>query len=88
MKKIADEVTLIESPSHTTRMDLLALDEVLGKLAAIDARQARLVELRFFGGLSVEDVAALLGVSDSTVKKEWRRVRAWLSDELDSEASR
>ena len=57
---------------------------MLDKLAAVDARQARLVELRFFGGLSVEDVAAVLGVSDSTVKKEWRRVRAWLSDELES----
>lgn len=83
-EKRAAELTFIESPSQTTTMDLLVLDDVLNKLSAIDARQARLVELRFFGGLSVEDVAAVLGVSDSTVKKEWRRVRAWLNDELES----
>lgn len=81
-KDLAEEVTLIESPSHTSSINLLALDEVLDKLAAIDSRQARLVELRFFGGLSVEEVAVVLDVSESTVKKEWRRVRAWLSDEL------
>lgn len=80
----AEEVTLIESPSRALTIDLLALDDVLAKLAQVDARQARLVELRFFGGLSVEDAAAVLGVSDSTVKKEWRSARAWLSDELEA----
>jgi len=63
-------------------IDLLALDEALLELAKFDAQQARIVELRFFGGLSIEEVAEVLGVSDSTVKREWRVARAWLHSEL------
>ncbi|HNO77873.1 MAG TPA: ECF-type sigma factor [Phycisphaerae bacterium] len=74
--------TALLTPSHNTAIDLLALDEALTRLAQLDERQARLVELRFFGGLSVEEVAGVLDVSKSTVEKEWRRVRAWLIDEL------
>lgn len=62
--------------------DLLALDEALNKLAAKDARKARIVELRVFGGFSVEDVAGLLGTSKSTVEQEWTFIRAWLRREL------
>lgn len=62
--------------------DVLALDECLERLAALDARQAKVVELRFFGGLSVEEVAEALGVSKRTVEGDWTFARAWLSREL------
>jgi RNA polymerase sigma factor (TIGR02999 family) len=62
--------------------DVLAVDEALTRLAALDADQARLVELRFFGGLTVEEIAPLLGRSERTVKREWRLARAWLFRDL------
>lgn len=62
--------------------DLLALDEALEKLAEIDSRQAMIVEMRFFGGMSVAEVAEVLGVSKRTVEGEWTMVRAWLRREL------
>jgi len=62
--------------------DLLALDEALDKLAQVDPRQASIVELRFFGGLSVAEVAEVLGVSKRTVEGDWTMVRAWLRREL------
>jgi RNA polymerase sigma factor (TIGR02999 family) len=58
--------------------DLLALDEALTQLEALDERQARIVEMRFFAGLDVEEVAATLGVSERTVKREWQKARAFL----------
>jgi RNA polymerase sigma factor (TIGR02999 family) len=60
--------------------ELLALDEALGELAALDERLARTVELRFFGGLSVEETADVLGTSPRTVKRDWRKARAFLYD--------
>jgi RNA polymerase sigma factor (TIGR02999 family) len=62
--------------------DVLALDEALVKLAALDERQARVVEYRFFGGLTMEEIAEVLGVSKRTVEGEWRVARAWLHREL------
>lgn len=62
--------------------DLLALDAALEKLAALDAQQSRIVELRFFGGLTVEEIAQVLGVSSSTVERSWRFARAWLLGEV------
>lgn len=62
--------------------ELVDLDEALERLAALDERQARIVELRFFGGLSVEETAAVLDVSPRTVKREWAVARAWLRAEL------
>jgi RNA polymerase sigma factor (TIGR02999 family) len=62
--------------------ELLALDEALGRLAQLDERQARLVELRFFAGLTVEETAAILGVSPRTVKRDWAVARAWLHGEV------
>ena len=64
--------------------DLLALDEVLAKLEKADPRAARVVELRFFGGLSEDEVAEVLGVSAITVKRDWRATRAWLIGRLQS----
>lgn len=58
--------------------DLVALDDALTKLAAIDPRKSKLVELRFFGGLSVEETAEVLSVSIITVKREWKLAKAWL----------
>jgi RNA polymerase sigma-70 factor, ECF subfamily len=63
-------------------IDLVALDEALEKLARIDARQSRLVELRYFGGLSVEETAAILGIAPITVKRDWALARTWLYLEL------
>ena len=58
--------------------DLLALDAALGRLARMDPRQAQIVELRFFAGLSVEETAENLGISEKTVKRDWSVARAWL----------
>ncbi|MDQ1525289.1 MAG: hypothetical protein QOE47_3213, partial [Pyrinomonadaceae bacterium] len=58
--------------------DLIALDDALTALAALDEQKSRIVELRFFGGLSVEETAEVLGVSAPTVKRQWRMAKAWL----------
>ncbi|MBA2528032.1 MAG: sigma-70 family RNA polymerase sigma factor, partial [Pyrinomonadaceae bacterium] len=68
--------------AEETDVDLLAIDEALDRLAAIDPQQARVVELRFFSGLSVEETAAALGVSPKTVKRNWSVARAWLRREI------
>src|SRR6476659_9512069 len=62
--------------------ELLALDQALCGLESLDARQARIVELRFFGGLTVEETAEVAGISPATVKREWRTARAWLAREI------
>ncbi len=59
-------------------VDLVSLDETLKELAKFDEQQARIVELKFFGGLTNEEIAEVLSVSDSTVKREWRSAKAWL----------
>ena len=61
---------------------LLTVNNALEKLEALDERQARLVELRFFGGHSIEEAADLMGISASTAKREWKFVRAWLKNEI------
>lgn len=65
--------------------ELVALDEALRSLAEIDERKSRVVELRYFGGLSVEETAEVLSVSPDTVTREWRRARAWLHKAVTSE---
>jgi RNA polymerase sigma-70 factor, ECF subfamily len=69
-------------PGPQASVDVLALDEALGRLAELDARKSRLVELRYFGGLGIDEAAAVLGVSPATVKREWTTARAWLRREL------
>ena len=64
-------------------IDLLALDEALERLAQMDPEQARLVELRFFGGLTVEETAAAMNISPATVKRHWTVAKAWLTRELE-----
>jgi RNA polymerase sigma factor (TIGR02999 family) len=69
-------------------VDLLALDSALNKLAAMDAQQSHLIELRFFGGLSVEEAALVMGVSTRTVERSWTAARAWLRVEMTADARR
>jgi RNA polymerase sigma-70 factor (ECF subfamily) len=71
-------------PADDSALDVLALHEALERLAELDPDQARLVELRYFGGLGIEETAEALGVSSSTVKREWAVARAWLRRELES----
>ena len=63
-------------------IDLLALEEAMSSLEKVDARQARIVELRFFGGLSLEETAFVLDISETTVKREWAFAKAWFQREL------
>jgi RNA polymerase sigma-70 factor (ECF subfamily) len=74
-----DEVDVVTAkPSY----DLLSLDEALDTLETLDPRKARVIELRFFTGLTVEESAVALGVSPETVKRDWRLAKAWLSSQL------
>jgi RNA polymerase sigma factor (sigma-70 family) len=75
---------LVISPERGA--DLVALDEALSKLTAIDARKSKVVELRFFGGLSVEETAEALQISAVTVMREWSMAKAWLYNSLNNEA--
>ena len=69
-------------------IDLLALDEALERLNELDPEQARLVELRFFGGLTVEETAEAMNISPATVKRHWTVAKAWLTRELERHADR
>jgi RNA polymerase sigma-70 factor, ECF subfamily len=77
-------VTLVEGEhaAPNSDVDLVAVDEALQELAKLDARKARVVELRFFGGLSLEETAEALQVSTDSVGRDWRAARAWLMREL------
>lgn len=78
-KLVLDEA--ISLPAHQP-IDLIALDEAMRSLEKIDARQAKIVELRFFGGLSIEETAYVLKVGESTVRREWTFAKAWFQREL------
>ncbi|HEV3006263.1 MAG TPA: ECF-type sigma factor [Pirellulales bacterium] len=84
MRRIALDEANVLSPQRDE--DLLTVDEALERLAEVDERQAAIVELRFFGGLSVEEVAETLGLSKRTVEHEWTMIRAWLRRELSEDA--
>jgi len=73
-------------PAPAADFDVLALDELLVRLAAFDARKSRIVELRYFGGLSLEETARVLDVAPRTVEREWRVARAWLHGQLTRDA--
>ena len=81
-QKVPIEDVVLISEEQTD--DLIALDSALERLAKIDARQSRIVELRYFGGLTVEQTAEVLGISPKTVKRDWAVARAWLHRELRS----
>jgi RNA polymerase sigma factor (TIGR02999 family) len=76
-------LTLDESMALPQRdVDLLALDEALDRLAKLDSQQSQIIELRYFGGLSIEDTSEFLGISPATVKRSWASARAWLRREM------
>ncbi|MFN7733550.1 MAG: sigma-70 family RNA polymerase sigma factor [Pirellula sp.] len=84
-KLILDQEAILSS--DTDPLDLVALDDVLTRLAQLNERHARVVELRYFAGLGVEETAEALGVSAATIKNDWRIARAWLAVQLDSDSS-
>lgn len=81
----ACKVSLEDAADHAepVDVDLVALDDALTTLAELDPQQSRVVELKFFAGLSIEDTSEVLGISPSTVKRDWITARAWLFRELD-----
>ena len=80
----AQTIALDEAISFARQpeIDLLALDDALARLAGLDERQARIVEMRFFGGLSIEETAEVIGASPRTVKRDWAFAKAWLHKQL------
>jgi len=81
-RKVSLEDTAVLSNERAA--DLVALDDALNALAAIDPRKSRIIELRFFGGLSIEETAEILKIAPVTVTREWRAARAWLRREMSS----
>ena len=79
-----DRVTLVEDQvaGGAQEIDLLALHEALERLAALDPRQERIVELRYFGGLTIEEAAEVVGISEATVVRDWTIAKAWLRADL------
>lgn len=80
-------VTMVELTDDVSRFEerdfeLLAIDEALTRFADVDPRQARIVELRFFGGMTIDETSEVLGLSPATIKREWTTARAWLRREL------
>jgi len=68
--------------AESRNVDLVALDEALNGLAKLDPQQSRIVEMRFFGGLSIEETSRVLGISPATVKRHWTTARVWLHHEI------
>lgn len=81
---VAERLTLDESlvVESTRRQELVDLDEALTALAKVDERKVRVVELRFFGGLSAEEIAAVMGVSEQTVHRDWKISKVWLTRQM------
>lgn len=82
-KEYALSLSQADRFSRQPDVNLLALDDALKDLAAIKPQHSRIVELRFFGGLTIEETAAVLGISHATVEREWSFARAWLRREVD-----
>lgn len=78
---------LVEAPSGGADIELIALEEALDRLLELDARKAKVVELRFFGGLTMDEIAEVLAISGATVEREWSFARAWLYDAIQGSAS-
>lgn len=85
-ERITLDDAILAAPAPDSGIDLVALDTALNALAALDAQQARIVELRYFGGLTVEETAEVVGVSPATVKRHWTLARAFLKRALDAPA--
>jgi RNA polymerase sigma-70 factor, ECF subfamily len=82
---LSEAADLSVEPSQERDLDIVALDNALNRLAARDERKSKIVELRYFGGLSLEETAEVLGISPGTIKREWRMARAWLYSEIENE---
>ena len=80
-------LSLVESPSGRPDVELIALEDALERLAAVDQRKSRVVELKFFGGLTIEEIAEVLEVSGATVEREWAFARAWLYDAIEGQGA-
>ena len=83
-QQFAVSLTEAEGFGESPDLDLLRVNEALERLAALDEQQARVVELRFFGGLTIEEAAEAIRVSHATVERDWKMARAWLRRELDA----
>ena len=81
---LLDDIQIAVAPE----VDVLELDDSLNRLEALDSRQARIVELRFFAGCTMEEIAEVLDISASTVKRQWRLARVWLRADLGRESTR
>ena len=75
-------ITTVEKLAKEPEIDLLALNEALDELARMDPQQSQIVELKFFGGLSIEEIAEVLGIGHATVERDWKMARAWLRRQL------
>ena len=75
-------ITSAEKLARQSEFDLLALNEALDELTKMDAQQGRIVELKFFGGLSIEEIGEVLGIGHATVERDWKMARAWLRHQL------
>jgi RNA polymerase sigma-70 factor, ECF subfamily len=75
-------ITSVEKLAQESEVDLLALNEALDELAHMDPQQSRIVELKFFGGLSIEEIGEVLGIGHATVERDWKMARAWLRRQL------
>ena len=84
IKRGVEKVPISEAPSISVEIDqhLIDLDQALVELAEFDPDQAKLVEMRYFGGLTIEETAKVMGISPATVKREWAIARAWLFDRM------
>ena len=84
-----ERVPMIEdqTPDSRTGVDVLVLDQALDRLATFDAQQERIVELRYFGGLTIEETAEVVGVSAATIVREWTIARAWLRGEMSKDSA-
>ncbi|MEP7177088.1 MAG: ECF-type sigma factor, partial [Gemmatimonadales bacterium] len=76
-------LSLVESPSGRPDIELIALEDALERLAALDQRKSKVVELKFFGGMTIEEIAEVLQISGATVEREWAFARAWLYDAIE-----
>ena len=82
VQHVSLEDVAVVAPGGDAETDLVALDEALIGLTRIDPRKAQIVEMRFFGGLTVEEIGGVLNVSPGTIKRDWRAAKAWLYQEL------
>jgi RNA polymerase sigma factor (sigma-70 family) len=80
--KLALDEAMAVPQAPSTDVDLLGLNDALDRLAEMDERQSRIVELRFFAGLSIEETAEVMSLSPASIKREWQTARAWLFREM------